>query len=218
MQQNVFVAQTQPTKRYKKTRKNPMSRTNRLFRVQIGVAAGKSNRLIAKQLGVDEGTVRRDRLTLLLAKEEVQAVKSGAPVEPLLRNHERRKAATAREKLEMAERQSMFLTNRLATLIDDWLKQFEIGAVNNLHVISGINFLSWQYQGTVAEFIPDSRIKATIEATKPKHLLPQEHFLRIEYAKIWLFRWIVVMEPDRDIRDRALIKVRQALERQTPYC
>jgi hypothetical protein len=35
---------------------NRLSRKDRLFRVQMGVAAGKSNRQIAKQLGVDEGT------------------------------------------------------------------------------------------------------------------------------------------------------------------
>ena len=106
MQQNVIVLQTEANKRHKKQRENPMSRANRLFRVQIGVIAGKSNRQIAKQLGVDEGTVRRDRLTLLLSKEEVQAVKSGAPVQPLLRNQKRRKAATARAKQEAAERES----------------------------------------------------------------------------------------------------------------
>ena len=38
-----------------------LSRTERHEFVVLGVRAGKSNRAIAKELGVDEGTIRRDR-------------------------------------------------------------------------------------------------------------------------------------------------------------
>ena len=38
-----------------------LSPTERRLRVAFGVRLGKSNRAIAKDLGVDEGTVRRDR-------------------------------------------------------------------------------------------------------------------------------------------------------------
>ncbi|MGC2742284.1 MAG: hypothetical protein WA672_03795 [Candidatus Angelobacter sp.] len=218
MQQNVIVAQKEVSKRHKRQRENPMSRANRLFRVQIGVIAGKSNRQIAKQLGVDEGTVRRDRLTLLLSKEEVQAVKSGAPVQPLLRNQKRRKAATARAKQEAAERESRFLTKRLAKLIDRWLGKFSMIEVDKLHVVRGVDRWSWEFQAPRRICIPNSKIDATIESAKPTADHLTELFALIEYAKEWLFRWIVIVEPDKDVRDRALAIVRQKLERQTPYC
>jgi hypothetical protein len=218
MQQNIIVPQTESNKRHKKQRDNPMSRANRLFRVQIGVIAGKSNRQIAKQLGVDEGTVRRDRLTLLLSKEEVQAVKSGAPVQPLLRNQKRRKVATARAKQEAAEGDSQFLTNRLAKLISDWLSQFSMIDADKLQVIRGVDRWSWEFRTSSHECIPDSKIKASIERVKPKADNLIELFALIEYAKEWLFLWIILVEPNRDIRDRALTKLRRELEQQTPYC
>lgn len=138
MPQNVLVPQAASSKSAKTTNQTRLSRKDRLFRVQVGVAAGKSNRQIAKQLGVDEGTVRRERLTLRLSREEVQAVRAGAPVEPLLRKQERRKAATAREKHEAAERESQFLSNRLAKRINHWLSQFTMSPTDKLHVVRGV--------------------------------------------------------------------------------
>ncbi len=218
MHRPVLVSQTQTSTPQQNRAKSRLSRKDRLFRVQLGVVAGKSNRQIAKELGVDEGTVRRDRLTLRLSKEDLQAVKGGAPVEPLLRKQEKRKVAAAREKHEAAERESQFLTNRLVKLIRDWLTQFPFQDVDALHVVRGIDRWSWDFQTPKAIYVPDSKIKATIERVKPKADHLSEMFAIIEFAKEWLFRWIVLVEPDRDIRDRALTILRQGLERQTPYC
>ena len=49
----------------------PLTPTERHKFVALGVKAGKSNRAIAKELGVDEGTVRRDRK--FLATPEMNA-------------------------------------------------------------------------------------------------------------------------------------------------
>jgi len=195
-----------------------LSRKDRLFRVQLGVSTGKSNRQIAKELRVDEGTVRRDRLTLRLSKEDLQAVRAGAAVEPLLRKHERRKAAAARGKHEAAERECQFLTNRLAKLITSWLSQFSLIAPDKLHIIMGVDRWSWEHGTKMTAYIPDSKIRATIEAVKPKADDHLELFALIELLKEWLFRWIVMIEPDRDIRNRALTNIRQELERQASWC
>jgi len=197
---------------------NRLSRKDRLFRVQMGVAAGKSNREIAKQLGVDEGTVRRDRRTLLLSEPEIQAVEAGAAVEPLLRKQERQKAATARERHEAAERGNQFLTNRMTKLIANWLNGFSLIVPDMLHIIMGVDRPSWEYGTRRIAYVPDSKIKATIEATKPKADDDLETFALIEFLRVWLFRWMVLVEPDRDIRDRALTKIRLELERQWPAC
>jgi len=197
---------------------NRLSRKDRLFRVQMGVAAGKSNRQIAKQLRVDEGTVRRDRRTLLLSEPEIQAVEAGAAVEPLLRKQERQKAATARERHEAAERGNQFLTNRMTKLIANWLNGFSLIVPDMLHIIMGVDRPSWEYGTRRIAYVPDSKIKATIEATKPKADDDLETFALIEFLRVWLFRWMVLVEPDRDIRDRALTKIRLELERQWPAC
>jgi hypothetical protein len=189
----------------------PLTRAQRLFKVQIGVIARKSNRSIAKSLGVDEGTIRRDKLTLALSKAEVFAVKAGAAVEPLLRKHQMCAAEEVRKKEEMAEKQSLFLTNRLAKLIEDWLKQFPLIASDKLHIVCEIDRWSWQH-GTKSEAIHESKIKAAIEGVKPKPKQPEEVFALIEWLKVWLFAWIVKVEPDRDVRDRAFTKLRKGLE------
>jgi transposase-like protein len=44
--------------------------TKRRQLVELGVKAGKSNRAIAKELGVDEGTIRRDRKFLATPKQK----------------------------------------------------------------------------------------------------------------------------------------------------
>jgi DNA-binding NarL/FixJ family response regulator len=47
-----------------------LSPTERRHRVVLGVQAGKSNRAIAKELSVDEGTVRLDRKFLTTPENE----------------------------------------------------------------------------------------------------------------------------------------------------
>ncbi len=58
-----------------------LSPTERRLRVALGVRLGKSNRAIAKDLGVDEGTVRRDRKFLATPKH-LRPVKKGRPKKP----------------------------------------------------------------------------------------------------------------------------------------
>ena len=55
-----------------KTVPTQLSPTERRKRVALGVKAGKSNRAIAKELGVDEGTIRRDRKFLATQRISVR--------------------------------------------------------------------------------------------------------------------------------------------------
>jgi hypothetical protein len=155
---------------------------------------------------------------LLLSEPEIQAVEAGAAVEPLLRKQERQKAATARERHEAAERGNQFLTNRMTKLIANWLNGFSLIVPDMLHNIMGVDRPSWEYGTRRIAYVPDSKIKAAIEATKPKADDDLETFALIEFLRVWLFRWMVLVEPDRDIRDRALTKIRLELERQWPAC
>jgi hypothetical protein len=189
-------------------------RTLRRLKVSAGVANKKSNREIARELGCDEGTVRRDRKALSLPAEARRLVLRDLPVAPLFREHQEREAATARQRQEAAEKDSRFLSNRLAKLMEDWLNDFSLIPPNKLHIVRPIDRLSWFHTSNGEASISDSQIKSAIESTKPTPQQPKEVFALIEWLKVWLFRWLVKVEPNRDIRDRALTKLIQVLERQ----
>ena len=59
----------------------PLTPTERHKFVALGVKASKSNRAIAKELGVDEGTVRRDR-KFLATPENERPVRVPRPKKP----------------------------------------------------------------------------------------------------------------------------------------
>ena len=71
------------------------SPTERRRHVELGVKAGKSNRAIARELGVDEGTVRRDRKFLATPPMErlvrVPILKKQRPVREVSPDERRRR-------------------------------------------------------------------------------------------------------------------------------
>jgi DNA-binding CsgD family transcriptional regulator len=210
---NVSVSETQqrPTRT---VMRRISSRTLRRLKVSSGVAHKKSNRQIARELGCDEGTVRRDRKALSLPAEARKLVLRDLPVAPIFREHQAREAATARQRQEAAEKDSMFLSNRLAKLMEDWLNGFSLIAPNALHVVRVVDRFSWFHTSNGESCVDHPQIKAAIEKAKPTPQQPVELFALMEWLKVWLFRWLVKVEPSRDIRDRALTRVRQALETQ----
>src|SRR5258707_9044795 len=60
----------------------------RLEAVHQGILADKSFRQIARELNVDEKTVRRDYQKLLLPPDKQQLILSGSAAEPILREQE----------------------------------------------------------------------------------------------------------------------------------
>ena len=133
---------------------------------------------------------------------------------PLLRAEEARRSAIERQKQELAEVQSQYLSNRLLTAIETWLNQFPLLPIDKLHILETVDRRSWYYGSRTPVFIPDSKIKKIIQSTRPAPGLPVEAFALIELLKLWLFWWIVSVEQARDIRDRALTKLRQKTENQ----
>jgi hypothetical protein len=208
---NVSAHQTQrPTK----TVMRRISPALRRLNVSAGVASKKSNRQIARELGCDEATVRNDRKALALPAEARKLLWRDLPVAPLLRQQKAHEAATARQRQEAAERASHFLTNRLTRLMEEWLNGFTLIAVDKLHIVRPLDRASWFDTSNGKAAMTDSQIKAAIEKAKPIPQQPEEVYALIEWLKAWLFRWLVTVEPDRDIRDRALTKLIQALEKQ----
>jgi hypothetical protein len=210
---NVSANQTQqsPTKTVVR-RISP--RTLRRLKVSSGVANKKSNREIARELGCDEGTVRRDRRALSLPAEARKLVLRDLPVAPLLRQQQAHEAATARERQEAAEGDSLFLTNRLAKLMEEWLNGFSLIPPIKLHVVRPVERFSWFHTSNCEASVNDSQIKAAIERARPTLQQPEETPVFVEWLKVWLFRWLVKIEPNRDIRDRALTKLIQKIDKE----
>jgi hypothetical protein len=210
---NVSASQTQqrPTKTVMR-RISP--RALRRLNVSAGVASKKSNRQISRELGCDEATVRNDRKALALPAEARKLLWRDLPVAPLLRQQKAHEAATARQRQEAAERASLFLTNRLARLMEEWLDQFSLLPTDRLHIVRPLDRASWFYTSKGEATMTDSQIKAAIEKAKPTPRQPEEVFALIEWLKAWLFRWLVTVEPHRDIRDRALTKLIRAIDKQ----
>src|SRR5260370_29547321 len=90
-----------------------LSPTERHEFVALGVKAGRSNRAIAKELGVDEGTIRRDR-KFLAAPEHERPVRVPRPKKP-------KKERPVRE-LSQDERRRRRLQHLLA-IVELWITQ-----------------------------------------------------------------------------------------------
>lgn len=193
-----------------------LTRAERLFKVQLGVIAGKTNRAIAKVVGVDEGTVRRDKLTLALSKAEIIAVKAGAAVAPLLRKQQVQAAKDIRKKQEIAEQQSFAISTRLAEVISDWVRQFPLWPSQKLWVMREAERHSWHRHVMGDSCSVISKAESVIENSRPKTVEPSEAPQLMEWALGWLLTWILKLEPSREIRSRAFGRVLIGLERESP--
>ncbi len=78
----------------------------RLEFIYWGLDAGKSRRRIAAELGVDEGTVRRDIRILLLPESSLTSILNGAPAEQHIRAAQREAAQNAKQLQLAAEREA----------------------------------------------------------------------------------------------------------------
>jgi transposase-like protein len=78
----------------------------RLELIQLGLEEGKSRRRIAAELGVDEGTVRRDIRILLLPESSLTSILNGAPAEQHIRAAQREAAQNAKQQQLAAEREA----------------------------------------------------------------------------------------------------------------
>ena len=192
-----------------------LTRAQRVFKVRIAIIQGKSNRAIARELGCDEATVRNDRKLIALPNEKIRQAMGGVPVASLMREHKAEEAAEVRKRQEEAEKHNLFLTIRLANAIEGWLEQFPLLCVDKLRIIRAVDHSSWFHQ-TPRHFVQDSMIKNVIKTTHPPGEQPSDLVILIEWVRLWLHIWITKAEPDRDVRDRALTRVRLPLEQQCP--
>jgi transposase-like protein len=199
-----------------------ISPQQRLRLVAAGLEQGKSLRHIGKELGFDEATIRRDRQKLKLPQPELDAIRAGAAAEPILRAHKQRRAVMLCQQRSLEERRNRAHSSDLGQIAIYWLeskefhtkdgKSFRLLPADILHIVYHVDSISWVAAASQATAVPYPEGPRVITACKPQSPQPLEVFEIIEWMIPWFARWIVRLEPNRDIRDRALTKVRQHFE------
>jgi hypothetical protein len=118
----------------KDTRTQPNNRVcgkKRLELILLGLDAGKSQRKIAAELGVDEGTVRRDIKILLLSESCLTAIQNGASAEKYLRA-ERHQAGEKAVRLRLAQEKTAAENSKAQRLAEENLNACHSNALARL--------------------------------------------------------------------------------------
>lgn len=201
----------------KKQRSSGVHVVERRKIVDTELRGGKSRRQIARQLGCDEGTVRRDMKVLALPASELARAQRGMAVEPLLRRDRRRKERLQHIARAQEEQRSAAYSSSLAETVFEWLKSAPLFPVDALRVIGMADQRCWRAGMTFNQAAaPDADPADVIDNMQPG-ALPDDMAGRIEFYALWLERWLTRLEPNRDTRDRALRLVKQQLERATKW-
>ncbi len=186
-------------------------------------AAGKSNREIAKLLGVDEATVRRDLRIMNLPQDQLHAINLGRASAPLLKRakqQERAEKARLREECEKAEekrraeeeRKNGTLSDALADVIEKWLaRELNVGPdalpIYGAQVLRETERMLWRNQFRLPKGSVLASPEAVIEHWRPEGLKTMELPNIISFCSYWLLAWLPRVAPEDTIRDGALKKL-----------
>jgi transposase-like protein len=188
--------------------------------VQKSLDSGQSKRSIARRLGWDEGTIRRDALKLTLAAEQLESIERGAAAEPFLRalaearhqrgvdkGREEHKALTDRRLREDAldKRHSSKLAEELLKILDE----HDLCASDEEEMIIFVEQMSWRRgDGTDRPCLDPSTARSK---TKPSEYRAEMHD-RLNYFISWLLAYSFCRAPELVIRDSAIVEVRKTVQ------
>jgi transposase len=180
----------------------PLTPTERHKFVALGVKAGKSNRAIAKELGVDEGTVRRDRKFLATPENQRPVPRPKKPKEP-------KKEKPARE-LTAEERRQQYWQLML-TVVQLWITQEGlIFADLELFVLPEAGQFLYRHRHSLSQLpepvkSPDELLSLTRPAYAVEDYMPS----KLGFYAEWLARWLACCLPrEEELQDEFL---RQAI-------
>lgn len=196
-----------------------LSPVERFRQVCRAVAAGESNRSIAKRLHVDEGTICRDVKKLRLAPELRQKIEQGAAAEPLLRVAAKQRLL--RMRAEHTERTKQLMITRLAEEATNHAHSYPL--VEELLEILAQQDLSWAYLDQAlweAErrswFVGNILDRPWLDALRAEQAScvtdRKEDLLWMEYLIQWLVGYACLRVPERRIRDAAFVGARKIVE------
>ncbi len=191
----------------------------RLDLVKRALAAGKSRRKIARELGYDEGTIRRDLKILALPEHQVLAIRNGATAEKFLRARRRQEAAEQRELRwqQAAEAQRIRLQEEKASGINSdetakavlgWLMTKDLLPPDKEMILNMVDYWSWSAgDQQVLPWTDPKRVFLSCERGRP----PDEMGERLDFYVTILRSALFLLAPELAIRDSAIKKARIAL-------
>ncbi len=177
-----------------------LSPTERRKLVALGVKAGKSNRAIAKELGVDEGTVRRDRKFLATPEDKRPAkvplpkrAKQKWPVRELSPDERRR-----RQRQDMLKVVQLWVTQESLILPD--LESFVLPEAGKL--------LHYHRHSQSHLPVPTKSPDELLPLTRPTYAVEDYMPAKLSFYAEWLARWLACCLPrEEELQDEILRQI-----------
>jgi transposase-like protein len=165
--------------------------------VALGVRGDKSNRAIAKELGVDEGTVRRDRKYLATPAEE-------RPIKPALRIR-LRKVRPAFNPGDSASRGLHF--RRMTRVVRLWIVEEHMILPDVEHVLDEAgNRLFYSRESLKKLLVPTRSPTELLLLTRPADPVEDDMPPKLEFHADWLARWIACCLPREEALQDQLLR------------
>ena len=197
-------------------RKVRLPRAERREKVMSAKAKGLSNRSIARELGVDEGTVRRDLdyLSTPVAdrppERRVGRKERSLQSKPAQRQPVRGKSVTrTTPRYREGDLQSLTRQKRkILTALVAWYRDCRLAPRDAEEIVHDAGKALWDYRETLPSLpIPHEAPAEVILAAKPKAPLV-DGLQHVAYHGSWLARALLLNLPDQeDARDEVLIEL-----------
>jgi len=163
--------------------------TERRRLVALGVRAGKSNRAIAKELGVDEGTVRRDR-KYRATPENQRPVKKERP-------KKQKKAVPAFDPTSSASLDLQ--VQRMHKAVKRWTVEEGLFLPNIEYVIDEAGKQLHFQRQLIPNFpIPIMKPAEVLQASRPQEMGEEYLATKLPFYALWLARWLACSLPGMD--------------------
>lgn len=171
--------------------------TERQRFVALGIKAGKSNRAIAKELGVDEGTIRRDRKYLATPAAE-RPIKAPRRVKP-------RKVRLAFHPEDAVSRGLHF--RRMTRAVRRWILEERVILPDLEHVVHEAGKRLFHSRELVKKLpMPTKSPTELLLLIRPADPVEDDMPSKLEFHADWLARWIACCLPGDEVLQDQLLR------------
>jgi transposase-like protein len=164
--------------------------------VAKGVKAGKSNRAIARELGVTEGTIRGDRKFLAASENESPIEVTPPKPEKILPVHKRDSPKPRRQR-----------PKTMSEILQDWIGQQDLILTEVEDVLHEAGKLLYQYRDAVNRIPEPSRSPAELlSLTQPNQAVEDYMPAKLNYCAEWLARWLACCLPRKEEQQEEVLR------------